>query len=786
MAASMAAQSWAAGVPAGAVGERGGALGAVSAAANAADTSRVVDLDEVVVVAQPKENLKLRRQPLSSTVFTDKEMQRLGVHSLSRLSYYVPSFAVPAYGSRYTSSIYVRGIGSRSGDPAMGVYFDNIPLVNKSTYNRHFYMLDRVDVMRGPQGTLYGMNTEGGIVRMYSKNPMKYRGTDVSVSIGTGLAATTEVAHYHRPSKNFAFSAAAFYSGQRGFFDNTNLNDDADLSNEAGGRMRFVYTPNSRLTFDLTSDYQYVNQNAFPYGEYDNETGDWADPSTTFMNGYKRQMVNAGLSISYKWDALLLSLATGYQYLDDMMQMDQDYLPADYMRLEQMQKLNVLTQEVTLRSTGDSRWQHTSGAFFSYQWLHTDAPVYFGDAMNRQILSAMGMPPAVASAMTLTENYVPGTFKTPQLNVGVYHESHFSLTDRLMLTLGLRYDHQRVEIGYDSYSHFLLGMNMPPRPVVSSHFRSVLQGGTAESYDQLLPKFALTYRVSDNGSNVYATVSKGFRAGGYNLQMFSDIFKSEQSALGMKLMQLMRGDMTVTHTAAEYENVNRTITYKPEESWNYEAGAHLNLFGGRLHADASVYYTRISNQQLSVMAGNYGYGRMMVNAGKSSSCGVELALRGKAAADRLSWSATYSYTRSTFSQYSDSVRAEGGSGYVLRSYDGKCVPFVPKHTFSVVADYRFDLSRDGFVKSMTVGADVAGNGETYWDVANESSQKLYALLGAHVAFDLGKVSVDFWGRNLTCTKYNTFLVNSSVDRVQRSFAQRGNPLQVGVDFSLHL
>ena len=254
----------------------------------------------------------------------------------------------------------------------------------------------------------------------------------------------------------------------------------------------------------------------------------------------------------------------------------------------------------------------------------------------------------------------------------------------------------------------------------------------------------------------------------------------------MKLMQLMRGDMTVTHTAAEYENVNRTITYKPEESWNYEAGAHLNLFGGRLHADASVYYTRISNQQLSVMAGNYGYGRMMVNAGKSSSCGVELALRGKAAADRLSWSATYSYTRSTFSQYSDSVRAEGGSGYVLRSYDGKCVPFVPKHTFSVVADYRFDLSRDGFVKAMTVGADVAGNGETYWDVANESSQKLYALLGAHVAFDLGKVSVDFWGRNLTCTKYNTFLVNSSVDRVQRSFAQRGNPLQVGVDFSLHL
>ena len=782
---SAATQMWAAGGATDFSGERGGAMVAVPVASVAADTSRVVDLDEVVVVAQPKENLRLRRQPLSSTVFTDKEMQRLGVHSLSRLSYYVPSFVVPAYGSRFTSSIYVRGIGSRSGDPAMGVYFDNIPLVNKSTYNRHFYMLDRVDVLRGPQGTLYGMNTEGGIVRMYSKNPMKYQGTDVSVSIGTGMAATTEVAHYHRPSKNFAFSAAAFYSGQRGFFDNTNLGEKADLSNEAGGRMRFVFTPNSRLTFDLTSDYQYVNQNAFPYGEYNSETGDFADPSTTFMNGYRRQMVNAGLSISYKWDALLLSLATGYQFLDDMMQMDQDYLPADYMRLEQMQKLNVLTQEVTLRSAGNGRWQHTSGAFFSYQWLHTDGPVYFGEAMNKQILSSMGMPPTVASAMTLTDNYVPGEFKTPQLNVGVYHESNFSIADRLMLTLGLRYDHQRVEINYDSYSHFMLGLNMPPRPAVSSHFRSVMQGGTAESYDQLLPKFALTYRISDDGSNVYATVSKGFRAGGYNLQMFSDIFKSEQSALGMKLMQLMKGDMTLTHTDAEYDNINRTITYKPEVSWNYELGAHLNLFGGKLHADASVYYTRISNQQLSVMAGNYGYGRMMVNAGKSSSCGVELALRGKAAADRLAWSATYSYTRSTFSQYSDSVKAADGSGNVLRNYEGNCVPFVPKHTFSVVADYSFMLSRYGFVKAITVGADVAGNGETYWDVANENSQKFYALLGAHVQFDLGKATVNIWGRNLTDTKYNTFLVNSSVDRVQRSFAQRGNPLQVGLDLSMH-
>ncbi len=762
--------------------------GETEEAADALDTdekSRVVDLDEVVIVTQPKENLRLRRQPLSSTVFTDSIMQKLGIRSLARLSHYVPSFVVPEYGARYTSSIYVRGIGSRTGDPAMGMYFDNIPLVNKSTYNRHFYMLDRVDVLRGPQGTLYGMNTEGGIVRMYSKNPMNYQGTDFRASIGSGLFSNVELAHYHRPSDNFAFSATGFYSGLRGFFDNANLGGHADLSNEAGGRMRFVWTPDTRLTLDLTSDYQYVNQNAFAYGEYDEETGDVSDPSTNIHNGYRRQMVNIGLNIAYKWPSLLLSLATGYQFLDDFMQMDQDYLPTDYMRLEQSQHLNVITQEVTLRNLNSGRWHHTSGLFFSYQWLDTSAPVYFGDAMNEMIVSSMGMPSAVASAMTISDNYVPGTFSTPQLDLGVYHESNFDLTDKLSLTLGLRYAHQHVKINYDSYSTFLLGMNYSG-VTTSGRFRSVLQGEASESYDQLLPKFALSYRLNETGSNVYATVSKGFRAGGYNLQMFSDIFRSEMSSLGMELMQLMQGDMTVTHDADDYENINNTITYKPEESWNYEVGTHLNLFGGKVQADASVYYMRVKNQQLSVMAGNYGYGRMMVNAGKSNSYGAELAVRGRAAGDHLSWATTYSFTHSTFRQYTDSVEVDGESGYTLRDYKGKTVPYVPKHTFSAMTDYRFDTARGKPVRSVTIGADVTGNGKTYWNADNTLSQKFYALLGAHVVIDFGPVVIDVWGRNLTNTKYNTFLIESSTDGVERSFAQRGNPLQVGVDLNIHL
>ena len=110
------------------------------------DTSKVVDLDEIVVVSQPKDGRLLRHQPLSSTVLTQREMQMLGVNDVAQLSQYVPSFSMPQYGSRLTSSMYIRGIGSRINNPAVGIYYDNIPLMSKAAFNHHFYHIDRVDV----------------------------------------------------------------------------------------------------------------------------------------------------------------------------------------------------------------------------------------------------------------------------------------------------------------------------------------------------------------------------------------------------------------------------------------------------------------------------------------------------------------------------------------------------------------------------------------------------------------------------------------------------------------
>ena len=729
------------------------------------DTSKVIDLDEVVVVSQPKDGRLLRHQPLSSTVLTQREMQTLGVSDLSQLSQYVPSFSMPQYGSRLTSSMYIRGIGSRINNPAVGIYYDNIPLMSKAAFNHHFYHVDRVDVLRGPQSTLYGMNTEGGLVHIYSKNPMVYQGTDISMGIGTGLSSHAEIAHFHRPTDKFAFSAAAFWNGQRGFFKNQALDEWNDKLQETGGKMRFVYQPTKKLTLDLTADYQWTRQNAFPYGLYDEDANSVEDPSTTLMNGYKRQMVNTGLNISYKADGWLLSSTTSWQFLRDHMEMDQDYLPADFMHLTQIQKQQALTQELILRSHGQRKWHWTFGVFGSYQWLRTDAPVTFGPDMNAMTAARiMSMMPAYVQSMftiwEIPDFNVTETFHTPSASLGAFHESTLSLTDRLDVTLGLRYEYSHVKIDYNTAGLVALHYAIPPLEE-TNRLTATIASDSKRSFSQLLPKVGATYRLDDSGSNIYATVSKGYRAGGYNIQMFSEIYQSEFMKKGKSLSQ---GDVSLSYTDEDYEAVDKTISYKPEESWNYEAGAHLNLLDSKLHADVAIYYMTIRNQQLSMMSPENNFGRIMVNAGKSHTMGCEMALRGRAFDDRLDWFCNVGAMKAKFDEYD--------------TYNDNTIPFVPAYMFSLGGNYRIDR--------FLVGADLSGQGYTEWNEANTFGQKAYVLLGAHMGYDFGSCNVKLWGRNLTDTKYNTFAVESKAAGEALRFAQRGNPLQLGIDINIHI
>lgn len=737
------------------------------------DSSRVHDIDEVVVVSMPKENARLRQQPLSSTSFGSYQMQRLGIRDFRELANYVPNFVMPNYGSRLSSAMYVRGIGSRINSPAVGMYLDDIPVMSNAALNLHQYQMSRIDVLRGPQGTLYGQNTEGGLVRLFSRDAFDHKGTYLNLSLGSHFYRNVEAAHYLQFSPHVALGVAGFYNGSNGLIRRAS-SGYADAYQEAGGKFNLKFRFGKGWNVSVLADYQWVYQDAFPYGQLDLSTGKAGNPSTTFPSTYQRNVLISGVHICHQGYLWQFASTTSYQYLNDHMHMDQDYMPADYLTLRQDQLQNSLSQELSWKTKRPlfCFWHPTQGVFFSHTWLKTNGPVEFGNAITSPIAS--GIETAMRQAMHNAGDVsvevsmaAPGLFHTPQTNLGIYHESAFDITPKLSATLGLRYDFMHTAIHYDSYASMAMAarvMGMTKTYTLSSKFDHT----TSDDYNQLLPKIGFCYKIDLQGGNVYATVAKGYRAGGYNIQMFSDILQTELNA---NSQQAMRGDYEVPHTGEDYQKVDATIAFKPETSWNYEVGTHLNLFNHRLHFDLSCFIMQMRNQQLSVMSGHYGYGRMMVNAGKSHSYGIEASLKGQAFDGRLDWAANYGYTCAKFDEYVD------GEGDAAVSYKDCRVPYVPQHTLAAMADYHFNR--------FTVGMNMNGQGKTYWDNANTYCQKMYLVLGAHADADFEWVKLSLWARNFTNTSYNTFAVDNAATGAKRYFAQSGNPFTCGVDVSFH-
>ncbi len=774
------------------------------------DTSKIVDIDEVVVIPQPKEAFSLRQQPLSSSMFGANDLQRIALRDLRDLSAFVPSFTMPSYGSRYTSSIYIRGIGSRINSPAVGVYTDGLPLASKSAYNCHNYELSRIDVLRGPQGTLYGMNTEGGVIRTYSISPMDYQGTRAKLSVGSHLTRQIEIAHYAKPSNKMAWSLAGFYNGQKGFFTNATTGKQADKANEAGGKMRIMYLPTSSIKLDYIIDYQYVRQNAFPYGLLN---GSQQTIAANKQSNYRRNILNTGFTITKQWNSMSFNSTTSYQLMKDYMLMDIDYTSYDFMQMEERQHQNTITHEMALKGqTGlgngqNQAWRWTIGSFTSYQWNKVEAPVSFFSDMNNMISSniqnamykamvntmaarfeATGMTTEQAinaaeqmieqrGGVNVTTNLgtIPGNFHIPTFNQGIFHESSFDISKLLTLTIGLRYDYSMVKILYNAQAEMACDA-MVMGSQASSRLLSSMSNKIHNSYNQLLPKFGLNYKLGTKGSNIYGVISKGYRGGGYNYQMFSDILQTELSNNSNQ-----RGDYTISHTDEDYSNIAQTITYAPETTWNYEIGAHIN--NNRIQMDIAAYLTTVNNLQLSVMAGNYGFGRMMVNAGRSRSLGTELALRGNHLDNHLTWSASYAFTQSVFRDYCDQQTIDGASTTI--NYRHHRVPFIPQHTFSAIVDYSID-THNTQIRTIVIGANATAQGSIYWNNANNLRQPFYAIAGIHCDALLRNATVSLWGRNITNSHPNTFVVESSATGKPLVFAQQGTPLQIGVDIKLNL
>lgn len=784
------------------------------------DSLKVVDIEEVVVIATPKENRKLRDLPVAATVLSQENMRANQVNSVKNLTGIVPNLFIPDYGSKLTTSIYIRGIGSRINTPSVGLYVDNIPYIDKSAFDFNYCDIERIDVLRGPQGTLYGRNTMGGLIKVHTKSPFTYQGTDIRMGAATYNNYNVSLTHYHQISDRFAFSTGGFYEHTGGFFENSARNNEkVDKSNAGGGRFRGIYLPTSNLKIDMALSYEYSDQGGYPYyytGITQNAidkakekgkelTEDRADYigkiSYNDRSSYRRGLLNTGVNIEYQAQNFILSAVTGYQNLNDRMFLDQDFTERDIFNIEQKQRANTISEEIIFKAKPGRRWQWATGAFGFYQWLHTTGPVLFKeegvktmieDNANTAFSEIPAAPGVPTMGMTVNNPTlsVGGTFDTPTLSAALYHQSTFNdlFIEGLSFTAGLRLDYEKMSMKYNSVSttvDFDFDMKMGPMMSLSDNMQAPTSfiGKLSTDYVQLLPKFAIQYEWNKS-NNVYATVSRGYRSGGYNIQMFSDLSQTEMSRSMMNAIMASPNlgqhptygaifERMLASRIPEEPNVKTSTTYKPEYSWNYEAGSHLTLWEGKLWADLAVFYMDTRDQQLSQFAES-GLGRITINAGKSRSYGAEAALRASVTKE-LSLNASYGYTYATFTDYV--LTEKKGDNTIERNYNGKYVPFVPKHTLNIGGEYAITCSPRSIFDRVVLQANYNAAGRIYWTEQNNVSQSFYGTLNWRTNLEIGDAMISFWARNFLNKDYAAFYFET----MNKGFMQKGRPVQFGID-----
>ncbi len=737
-----------------------------------------ITLDQVgVAVRMPKQHFGLKQQPISSSVIGGDLLRSERVLSIKDLSAIVPNFYQPDYGSKMTSSIYVRGFGARIDQPIIGLTVDGVPYLNKNNYD--FDMLDvaRVELLRGPQSTLYGRNTMGGQMNVYTLSPMNYQGARALLEYGSGNTMRAKASYYGRSKGGkFGYSVGGYYNRTDGFFDNAFDGSDVDWGEGSGGRLRLVGDLGRGWEIDNTASFGYNNEGGYAYALYDEASNMVGDVNYNSLSGYMRYNFNNGLVVSHTNDKIKFTSTTSYQFMHDRMYMDQDYTPASYFTLIQEQHEHAFTEDLVLRSNDNSRrYQWLVGAYGFFKKIDMSAPVtILQDGISNLILG--NMPATIKNLLEFDrdEFVIASNFDLPTYGLALYHESSLKAGERWRFTAGLRLDYEASKMNYDNYSAigYKMGAMRPGMPEMIPDFRTVevpFVGEERLDYLELLPKFAVNFTTG--AGDLYATVTRGYKAGGFNTQIFSDILQNKVKSALMDDAMTAMGRPSTGEESSSYDAASVT-TYDPEYSWNYEVGGHLRFAEGRVGVDFAAFWIDCRDQQLTIFPEGTTTGRMMSNAGHSRSRGVEVSVSWDMlkliSMSHLRLTANYGYTHAEFLEFNDGIN----------DYSGNYLPYAPQHTASLGLNYNCWIG-GRLLDEVVLAASWQGAGKIFWNEANTLKQNFYSQLNASVELRKGDFSLSLWGRNLTNTDFYTFYFKS----MNNNFYNHGKPCRLGVTLS---
>ena len=569
-----------------------------------------INLNEIVVHSFKQGN-SFKKEAIAATEVSALDIERKNITSIKELGAMIPNLFMPDYGSKLTSPVYIRGIGSKINSPSVGLYVDGIPYFEKCALDFEFDEIDKVEVLRGPQGTLYGRNTMGGIINVYTKSPFAYNGLKVNLGAGNYNNYDGRISYYGKVNDKLGVAVSAGIKHQGGYFTNVYNNTQADSLRSYNYRLRLSYIINDKSDIHFTSAGEYMKQGGYPYGAWDEDKKQAADVSYNSFSSYERKLFNNGLSYIYRAEKFHLNSQTSWQYLSDVQNIDQDFTPVDQYFVIQTQDQHSISEELNIKSAGKGNYKWLFGGFAFYQ--NSDDLV---EMEYRQLNKS-----------------TPKYSDSPTYGFALYHQSVIEnlFIKNLSLTLGLRYDREFAERDYKAYTKTAEGEKLDDKT------KSKLD------FSQLSPKIAIKYDYRN--SSTYASVTKGYKTGGFNTSFGSD----------------------------------EDRTFKPEYCWEYEIGTKINTPDNKYGISAALFYIDWRNQQIYQPIPSKT-GSMLKNAGKSRSQGVEISAFMRPFRN-FTLQADYGYTDAKFINYKRNETLDYSDNYL---------PMVPQQTISASANYRWE------------------------------------------------------------------------------------------------
>lgn len=690
-------------------------LVAAAGGAQAQEAAQAQEEGDLIVTARRIEE-RLIDVPAAISVVSGADVENSTMSSLSDISQVIPN--VRASDGSLTPNFTIRGISSQSGEdagfpPAVGVYIDDVFMGRDRAFNTVMNDISRVEVLRGPQGTLYGKNTIAGTINVITRRPSDDLHIGADVTLGnydyrqfrgsiSGPLVEGELA-----------AGFSYISRERnGYIYNDTTNTDSSNLDAEGGRTSFVLTPTDDLTFVLSADYYHQEDRpvmetysyvALPIPSY--ATVPAQNPTDRVINHnldtiYQRELW--GASGRVEWDLnpnlRLTSISAYREYTSDGAD-DSDGLPLDQFNVGRAENVQSFSQELRFNYDAGGRFDWVGGLYYYSEDIESLRRIRVGPDFPLVLINPMAppLPP------TFEETAHTNAYLTDEA-WAVFGAFNYDLTDRLTLSGGARYTDEERTVDYTQGPDLVTIYN-----VIQLFAINVPNIQDSRSDAEWTGDLSLSYEFAED-TTAYVRYARGFKAGGFLAEVLSPPPFTPPTS----------------------------IDFAPEFVDNYEAGFRTSLLNGRLGVNLTAFYLDFTDKQEKV---NTGISYIISNAGQATSQGFEAELYLRLT-DHLRFETSFATLDTEYTSFPDA----GGLGVDFR---GNSLTGSPE--FSGMAALQYDGPSGIADWDLFARAEIVHSDELFTTTNNSAAleQNAYDLVNGRFGLHNDNYGVYLWGRNLT-------------------------------------